>query len=431
MTTATARGPSLRDPGGRLPLAPDPAVPARDVLLDPVAAEARLRRCLGPAVAGCERTRVTYRVGESLRVLYRVGVGEGSIPVALRTFPSGRSEEVFRRASAAALPTGPLPPVGHDAELRAVTWTFPNDRKLRDLRLLADPGELGRALGLPVAAARLVAYAPETSATAACLDEAGRTVAFAKVHLGDGARRIAGLRAALPDVLRTRAGELRLPRLLAPANQRVLFFEPLGDGAAVQLRGASLGRAMQRLGAALARLHALPAPLPAPRFDRLENGRLHTAAAVIGRVRPELALAAEALAASLAANERHVSARPHVCLHGDPHLGNVLVQRDGVALVDLDHVCGGPPAADLARVLAGLAHLEALGALAAPFEERLRRGLLTGYARSGALPDEATLRWHVAATLLVRHAATSVSRYRPRALRRLAAILARAEELVA
>ncbi len=431
MTTPTARRPSLRGAGGRVPLAPDPAVPARDLLLDPGAAEARLRACLGPAVAGCERTRVKYRVGESLRVLYRVAVDGRSIPVALRTFPSGRSQEAFRRAVVAALRTGPLPPVGHDVELRAVTWTFPNDRKLRDLPLLADPGELGRPLGLPVAAASLVAYVPETSATAACLDERGRTLAFAKVHARDGTQRAAGLRAALPDLLRTPAGELRLPRLLVPANHRVLFLEPLEGRAAVRLRGASLERAMRRLGAALAGLHALPPPMSAPRFDRLEEGRLNTAAAVIGRVRPELDEAAETLAAWLGANERKASASPRVCLHGDPHLGNVLVRKDGIALVDLDHVCAGPPAADIARVLAGLAHLQALGALAAPFEERLRRELLAGYARCGALPNEATLRWHVAATLLVRHAAASVSRYRPRALHRLTAILARAEELVA
>jgi Ser/Thr protein kinase RdoA (MazF antagonist) len=100
-------------------------------------------------------------------------------------------------------------------------------------------------------------------------------------------------------------------------------------------------------------------------------------------------------------------------------------------MVDLDDVCCGPPAADLARVLAQLAHLSALGDL--PIREELRLGdeLLAGYGAERPVPEARPLRWHVAATLLARHAAKSLTRFRPRAIGRLEALLARAEELIA
>ena len=410
--------------GVRPLLAPDPAVPARDLLLDPDAAAARLEACLGgEAVERCERVRVNYRAGESLRVLYAVTVRGEARPVSVRTFRDGRSARAFRLALESAVPAGSLPPALHDEELDAVFWVFPNDRRIRDLALFEEPRAIGDLLGRPCADVRLVTYVPETSATARCLDEDGRTLAYAKVYSGDGAERALRLRESLPDS----AGELRLPRVLA-ATPSTLLLEPL-DGPAPLEPGAGPS-ALRRVGAALADLHELPVPVSAPRFDRLDAGRLHTAAGVIALLRPELAGSAERLAVELDSH-RAAPAERAACLHGDPHLDNALVQPDGVALVDLDHVCAGPPAADLARMLAVLTHLGALGDLPVRDELDLSEELLAGYALKRTVPDAETLRWHVAATLLVRHAAKSLSRFRPRAAERLDALLARAEELIA
>ena len=79
--------------------------------------------------------------------------------------------------------------VALDEELDCVFWAFPNDRRIRDLMLLAEPWELGHLLGRPRADARLVAYVPESCATARCVDEGGRTLAYAKVYAGGGAER--------------------------------------------------------------------------------------------------------------------------------------------------------------------------------------------------------------------------------------------------
>jgi aminoglycoside phosphotransferase len=408
-------------------LAPDPAVPARDLLLDPRIAAVRLQACLaGERVESCERIRVKYRVGESLRVLYTAGLRRRGVPVTVRTFRGGRSARAFGQALESAVPAGSLPPVAHDPELDAVFWVFPNDRRIRDLALLRDPRALGRMLGRSRADARLVAYVPETSATARCLDERGRTIAYAKVYAGDGAERALRVRDALPAAVQTGACELRLPRIVAASStRRTLLFEPL-EGRAV-LDGPPQ-RSVRRLGAALAALHGLPVPAAARRFDRLDAGRLHTAAEVVGRARPELAQAAERLAGRLDAQAPDASAERPACLHGDPHLHNALVREETLVLVDLDDVCGGPRAADIARVRAALAYLGALGDLSVRDEERLGLALLSGYAGERPPPEPGSLRWHVAATLLVRHAAKAVSRFRPRGLARVEAVLARAEE---
>lgn len=411
----------------------DPAVPARDLLLDPRVAAARLAdHSGGESIDACERLRVKYRVGESLRVLYGVTVRGRQVPVSVRTFRGGRSARAYRSALETALPAGPLPAVAHDEELDAVFWTFPNDRRIRDLGLLGDPAALGALVGRAQAKARLVAYVPETSATARCVDQQGRALAYAKVYAGEGAERARRLREALPDSLATRSFEVRLPRLMATsAIRRTLLFEPLEGPAPLDPRAGPRERSLRRVGAALAAFHRLPVPATAPRFERHDSDGLHSAAGVIASLRPELAETAERLAVALDA-ERPRGVRPEVaCLHGDPHLHNALVHADAIALLDLDDVCCGPRAADLARVLAELANLGALGDLSVRKEQALGYELLAGYAGEATVPEAESLEWHLAAALLVRHAAKSLSRFRPRALARIEAVLARAEGQIA
>ena len=66
------------------------------------------------------------------------------------------------------------------------------------------------------------------------------------------------------------------------------------------------------------------------------------------------------------------------------------------------------------------------GGLDGAGERRLAAALLGGYAESGSLPDAHALRWHTAASLLVRRAATPVVRLEPRRLARLPDMVAEA-----
>ena len=416
-------------------LAPDPAVPQRDALLDEPRMAALLGSCLtGAAAERCERLNAKYRVGDSLRVVYRVAAGGELHTLAGRTF-AGRSASVHRRAAAAVGESGVL----HAPELETVFWRFPNDRRLAGLRLLdGRSGALDRLVGRPVAQTRLVAYAPERAATAECLDAAGRVIAYAKVHWDAAARELANAEAAAGAV-GLADPHLRLPRVLAASlPDGALVLEPLAGRRLDGLPTAELGRALHALGAGLATLHAAR-PLPPRRFDRLDADRLALAADVLGRARPDCHGTAVGLLAKLL--ERAADgAGAHVHLHGDANLRNALLQDahhnappDGsrVALVDLEDAATGPAAADLGFVLAGLLAARAQERLASGQQDAFAAALLRGYGAVGAVPEAETLRWHTAASVLARVAVPAVGRVRPAVLARLRPLLRAAEELMA
>jgi aminoglycoside phosphotransferase len=414
----------------RAALAPDPELPQRDVLLNPGAVAERLEERLGLAgalsIRRCERLRAKYQVGRSLRVLHRIDAAGQVHVVAARTFRPGRSETVYRRALSSAVRTGAVRPVVHDPELATVFWTFPNDRKIQSLPALVDnPAELSRALSRPWQQAELVAYAPEKSATARCVGEDGKAIAFAKVYAGDGGERTHRIHGALADA-RARQCAVRVARSRGYLRaHRTLLVEPVDGRPVAALDGDAREQGLRGLASALAALHRLPPPNGVPRWRRLEPHRLDAAAALIGRARPDVDARARELAAALAD-----SFRPDprlVCLHGDAHPQNGIMGGDGVVLIDLDQVCAGPAAADLGGLLATLTSARCVGELSNAAERRLRNAVLAGYAEVATPPPEHSLRWHVGAALLVERGLRAVQRVRERGLEHLDAVLEAAE----
>jgi aminoglycoside phosphotransferase (APT) family kinase protein len=416
-------------------LAPDPGVPGRDVLLDPEQMTDRLSRLLGrDGPAGIDRYargRAKYKVGESLRIVHEIEVDGAPWIVASRTFPNGRSERVYERAVAEAHDAGPLLGVAHDPELHTVFWTFPNDRKLGTLpALLPATDTVSELLGRPIARTILAAYAPEKSATAACFDELlGRPVAYAKVFADrdelDASHRA---HAAVFDRLGTSHSALRVPAVLAASEEhRMLVVEAIQGRRIDTMHGPELLQAMRRYGAALAAFHSLPPAAGLPPFTRLDPDRHAPAAGLIGRARPDVAVAAARLAGELAGA---APARGEtVLVHGDVHLKNGLLQGRRIALIDLDQTGLGTPAMDLGSALAGLRYralVDDEGARA----ERVRDALLDGYAAARELPDRADLDWHVAAALLSERALRAVNRIREDGLVHLDAVLADARAVL-
>jgi aminoglycoside phosphotransferase len=410
-------------------LAPDPGVAARDVLLDSDRMAGRLAGLMGVdgpvAIDGYRRGRAKYKVGESLRLVHELEVAGAPYLVASRTFADGRSEEVYERAVEEARAVGPLRAVAHDPELGAVFWAFPNNRKIARLAALGPATEtVSRLLGRPIARTELAAYAPEKSATAACVEAgSGRPVAYAKVFAS--AAELAAshtAHAAIHALLGTANSALRVPAVLALSEaDRMLVVEAVDGRRIGALRGPEQLEAMRRFGAALATLHTLPVPVALPPFGRLDPARQAPAAELIGRARPDVADGAARLAGELESAPPPPAHR--VCLHGDAHLKNALVQGRRVALIDLDQVGLGPAATDLGSALAGLRY-SAIVADEAARGERLQRALLDGYAQLRELPEPAALDWHVAAALLSERALRAVNRIRPEGLARLGAVLA-------
>jgi Ser/Thr protein kinase RdoA (MazF antagonist) len=415
-------------------LAADAAVPFRDLLLDGDAVAARLAARLGIDIGACDCVHAKYRAGQSLRTVYRLRAAHREQWMAARSFAPERAERLVAELAPEAEPAGPLRPVTHVPELGAVFWSFPHDRRIGRLAILADEPALGRMLGRPRVRAELVAWAAERSATARCVDPAGRVLGYAKVYGRDAAPVASAIHRALGDAATADPRAARLPALLAsaPAHDAIVL-EPLAGRSLLSLGGAARTAAMSGVGSALALLHRQPVPAAAPRFDRLQPRRLHAAARSIGHAQPAVADAAEELAAALVAAAPAPDAAPRACLHGDVHPGNVLVEDSGrIALVDLDDVAGGPAAADLGLVVAGLAQQRLLGLLDPRTERALARELLVGYAQVGVVPDGAALAWHAAAWMLVRPAlpAAVIGRLRHTSLSHLPALVGAAQELL-
>jgi aminoglycoside phosphotransferase len=415
-------------------LGPDPAVPGRDVLLDRAQMTERLAHLLGRDgavdIERYTRGRAKYRVGDSLRVVHEIEAAGAQWIVASRTFPNGRSERVYEQAQAGARDAGPLVGVARDPELHAVFWTFPNDRKLTTLPALLPATEtVSDLIGRPIARTVLAAYAPEKSATAACFDELGRPVAYAKVFADPGELRASHRAHTLVlDGVGTGHSAVRVPTVLACSERdRMLVVEAVEGRRVDTLRGPELVEAMRRFGAALAGLHSLPLPADLRPFMRLDPDRQAAAAAIVGRARPDVAAGAARLADELSAVAPGGAER--VVLHGDVHLKNALLEGRRIALIDLDQVGIGPAAMDLGGALAGLRYRHLVDDEVAR-GERVERALLDGYATVRELPDPRTLDWYVAAALLSERALRAVNRIRPDGLALLGAVIADARAVL-
>ena len=315
----------------------------------------------GEPVERCRRKFAKYRVGDSLRVVYRIAAGGRDHHVAARGFAPGASAVAYHRALSAAVPAPPLRPVVHVPELDAVFWTFPNDRRLTTLPLLAGrSGTLDRLVGRPSVTPRLVAYSAERSASAECAGEDGRVLAYAKVHTGGVAERE---RRRLEDARAAESDCLHVPRVIGTsALDGALAVEarrgPLARGAR---RGRAAGRAA-RASAPPSRRCTTARRCRPTRFERLDIERLAKAVSVIARARPDAGpVAAELLARLL--GELGDAAGPHVYLHGDANLRNAIFDDDRVTLIDFEDASAGPAAADLGQVLARLRVARVIGRL--------------------------------------------------------------------
>lgn len=377
-------------------LAPDPVFAQRDALLDEDELRARLSFLLGESVDACARVRATYHPGRSLRLLLRVS---NDRLVSARAYAPGASRSRFERARAAAGEN-----VLYDDDLATVFFLFPADRKLTALARL-DTGSWPRIPGAEALSYRLVAYAPERAATAVAEDARGCQVAYVKLHADGTAGRTVMVHRAL------RAHGLQTPAVLAawPAL-RAFAVEP-AEGEHLDDTG------WDAFGRALACLHSM-APVDRRRLTRLDVDSLRDAAATIAALRPDVTSAVRELEDALCSSVPRRA--PVVCVHGDAHPKNVVVDGEHATLVDLDDVAGGPAAADVGGVLAGIRFDALLGRR----DPSCADAFLYGYGSH----DLEAVRWYTAAALLRERALRSITRLRAEGLERLHDVLAAARE---
>lgn len=421
-------------------LAPDRLLPQRDELLDPEAIAIRsgeLGLVDGP-VTGAALIRAKYRLGESLRVLWRLHRTDAEpVVVSVRAYADGAGPATLTAPATVDRSRG-VP----DPRWRARWWVFPDDRRLTDATQVvsAEPA-LARRLGLDGWVTSEVAeYAPERSLTVRALAADGSPVAYVKAY-APGTVDVERLAARYDLVSRwfSRRPGLATPEVLGSAPG-VLALQALA-GRPWAAAGGSAGTVhLHRLGQAIAHLHELPVAATAglcSTFSRLRADRIVTSAEMVARARPDVAEAVTAVARRLATRP---VATEIVLLHGDCHPGNAVlgsVPRSAVApaaapsgppigLIDLDQAGLGQPACDVASLLARIQ----IGALVDEHDEAtaaaLSAAFLDGYRQRRELPEPANLRWHLAATLVVERAIRAVNRLHAARLAHLPAIVERA-----
>jgi len=411
--------------------AADPELPQRDGLLDAEAVAERLPALLGlGSLRSCNLLRAKYRIGESLRVVYRLDTGSREHLLAARAFPAGRGGSAYRRAVIAAVPGDGLPPVVLDQESEAVWWTFPNDRRLLGLSDLMHP--LG-SVHPSWQRSEAVEYAPERSVTLRATALDGTTAGYAKVF-APGSVDVAGLAGRYRRIAAALAGRgetVQSPDALCWSDERQLLLLSAMPGVRwADLPTADLLGTLRRLGAAIAALHdAGPAALgddhPAAGlqpFTRLALPRVTHSAELVGLARPDVAARARRLAARLA-GAVPAPDRP-VLLHGDCHPKNALVDAQQIGLIDLDQAGTGAAANDIGSLLARLRQDELIGG---PPAAELAAAFLAGYAGVRPPPVDSALHWHTAAALLAERAMRAVNRVHLPALQHLDELLAEAE----
>jgi len=416
-------------------LAPDAALPQRDALLDSAVVAECVARSIRPGhrvrVDRCERVRVNYQIGKSLRVLHRVEIEGCPMTVSARAFREDRVAAAYRAAAADPFPVQPdaTPAVFVSGSMNTVFWVFPNDRKITGLDEIID-GSITKTHPLPVEwhSTHLLAYAPEKSATLACLDYESRVTAYAKVTAGNQAAQ---------DYLRYRALEplaarhplLRLPRALAHVPQRhLLILEPLGGR---RMHDPSSDAAMDdvaRFGAALAAFHSFDFP-DAPTFARFAPDRLVDARRQLTSVRPDVGGSVDALVSDLMSRRPEQSAQS-VCLHGDVHAKNAILAEDRIALIDLEDLAAGPAAADIGSFLASMRYLRCGGVIRRNVDRALRAAFLGGYASIRPLPSAEEVRWHTSAALLIERILRAITRMRPLGLSQMPELLSAARTVL-
>jgi aminoglycoside phosphotransferase len=421
----------------KVSLSHDPVLPQRDTLLRPAQVAERLSGLLGVReplqVRACRVVRVNYQPANSLRVVYELELPGQPLIVAVRAFPSGRSDKsasAYAKAVATVIEWGGVRGVAHDPELNAVFWTFPNDRRLTRLAAVwRTPGALAWPFAGPWSKSRLVAYAPERSAMMECLGPEDEVLGYAKACTRDADTRQVTVYEALRRSLPDDDPHLQVPRLMAYAqDEQLLLFEPIAGDRLADTSVADRSPGLSRLGSALARLHAVPLAA-GPRFARFDLDRLTQAATDLGLVRPDVGPLAGALATWI--GERLAADKtPPVLLHADVHLKNAILTDTRIALVDLEDVAIGPAAADVASLLAQLRYQRHLGLISSEQERQHGDAFLAGYAAVRPVPAPTTLAWYTAAALLVERALGAVHGLRSEGLHHLDELLADATTLV-
>lgn len=354
-----------------------------------------------------EAVNVWYVPRKSLQVVYRaIGLDRASCGETVFRISFLPEESELPTAAAAAGDGGRILP-----RLGAVGWVFPDDAELPQLRAVVDDESIAQQFGRG-ARWRLLSYLP------------GRRCALHFEVPGDSAGVV--LRVQAPEqaekshalaqaAWNATSRGFRMPQPLGYDAERGAFWERFAPGERVEsfLGTAGFRRSIEKVVEGVVRLHAVQVPnLPV-------QGSAEVLKRTVARTIPMALAAFPALGAELESAARllkdgaaRIQESQAVTLHGDLHTANLLVDGEGVVFIDLDRMCLGNPAYDLALLGTRLLLVS------------LQRGLRETADLVAALPDlyraaggsavaPESFAWHVAALLVGRQIKPAIRHLAP------------------
>jgi aminoglycoside phosphotransferase (APT) family kinase protein len=383
----------------------DGALPGLATLLDPETFAAALRTSLRDTVQGSAKLAyVRYKPSWSCLAAYRIEAGGDALDVYAKAHARDAGIEFHsaRHGIGAAHDRGTgrigIPDRG------IVVFVFPDDLRLKGLPRLLDASSRRRLLSKVVpdrsdlweARADPLTYRPERRYSLRLRGSNGRGAAvklYARKAFAAAERNATGL--ASRSVLR-----LAHP-LGASERHRVLAVEWVeGPLLRDRVRGdGPVASAAASVGAALAEFHEQdPGRLP-PRSRRGELARLRSLAVTLGFLHPPLEERVAALSERLS---RRLAALPERLgpVHGDFYDKQVVLSRDRAAIIDLDQVACGHPAADLGLFRAHLELDAVLKRVDPARADAVGGALLEGYRKRARAALDGALPVYTAAALL-------------------------------
>lgn len=105
-------------------------------------------------------------------------------------------------------------------------------------------------------------------------------------------------------------------------------------------------------GRILAKIHAIPAPEDAPSWENRFNAKIDRKIAMYENCELKYEHGGEAFLGYLAQHRHLLSGRPQSYQHGDYHIGNMMIDRDGVlTIIDFDRDDFGDPWEEFNRIV--------------------------------------------------------------------------------
>ncbi len=355
-------------------------------------------------------------------------VGEG-----LSSFERARQKEQFDLEG--------ILPIIFLSDLEIVIWTFPNDRKLTHLPKMFDLSFLHNLLPKRLAAldllqskhlktikADVVHYLPERS----CMvryelgienrksGEVSPRIIFGKIYPDESSGNVYRIMTSLSSQIEG----MRVAKPLGYDPEIKVLWQSELPGRPFEKEeiNKDCGKIMAQVAVTLARFHS--SNLKSQTQFKFEDIKplLKETSALVDKTYPQLSNRVRLLVQTLLIQSENVEllTTPITPIHGDLKIGNMLIDKGKVGLIDMDCVCLGDPLHDLGSFIANFYY----NGIRVESDEKRVRWLVEEFCRVYSKQVEwevsdARLHWHISAAFIYEIVRRSIRQWNVRRLKHI------------